>query len=167
MDEVIRIPNIENYNLEIINGVLHIPNIENYTQEIINGKLVIRPRIIYITEIELNATEINNSTIEECILKRGEEVIPTNKKKYHPVLVDIWKTMPTERILQNTNFNFKPTNERGMSGYKWNPDINMSVQYENASKTLKEIIKMVKLNNMSINLSIKLQTGRIVHFKIE
>jgi hypothetical protein len=146
--------------------VIRIPNIENYTQEIINGELILTPKKQYITEIELYATEINNSTIEEYIIKRGEEVISTNKKNYHPVLVDIWKTMPSERILENTKYKFKPTNERGASGYRWNPDINMSVQYKDAAGALEEIINMVKLNNMSINLSIKLQTGQIVHFKI-
>ena len=43
----------------------------------------------------------------------------------------------------------------------------MSFQNKNASGTLKEIINMVKVNKMSINLSIKLKTGRIIHFKIE
>jgi hypothetical protein len=118
--------------------VLRIPNIENYIREIINGELVIRRRIIYITENELlNATQITHSTIEECIIKRGEEVIST-KKKYHPVLVDIWKTINRD----------------------------MPVPGENAPTTLKKIINMVKLHNMSINLSIKLKTGEIVHFKI-
>ena len=33
--------------------------------------------------------------------------------------------------------------------------------------TLKEIINMVKVNNMSINISIMLETGGIIYFKIE
>ena len=43
----------------------------------------------------------------------------------------------------------------------------MSFQNKDATETLKEILNMVKVNKMSINLSIKLETGRIVHFKIE
>jgi hypothetical protein len=75
--------------------------------------------------------------------------------------------MPAQRILQNTTFNFKLTNEGGDDGYNWCRHINMSFQDKDSEGALKEIINMVKVNKMSINLSIKLQTGRIVHFKIE
>ena len=34
-------------------------------------------------------------------------------------------------------------------------------------KTLKEIIEMVKEKELNINLSIKLQTGNIIYFKID
>jgi hypothetical protein len=75
--------------------------------------------------------------------------------------------MPTQKILQTTTFNFKLTNENGINGYTWSRHINMSFQDKNASETLKEIINMVKVNKMTMDLSIKLQTDRIVHFKIE
>ncbi len=43
----------------------------------------------------------------------------------------------------------------------------MSFQNKDTTGTLKEIINMVKVNKLTIKLSIKLETGRIVHFKIE
>ena len=150
-----------------MNEVIRIPNIENYTQEIINGELILTPRIIYITEIELNAIQLEYSKIEECLIKRGEEILHINKKKYRSVLVNIWKSMPVQRILQNTTFNFKLTNENGEKGYKWCDDIHMSFQNKDARGTLKEILNMVKVNKLTIKLSVKLETGRIVHFKIE
>lgn len=142
-----------------------IPNIENYIQEIIDGSLILTPKKIFITENELNITQIINSKIEECVIKKGEDVIST-KTKYRSILVDIWKTMPTQKILQNTDFNFKLTEESGIDGYEWCRHINMSFQSKNASGTLKEIVKMVKINNMSIILSIKLETGKVIYFKI-
>jgi hypothetical protein len=147
--------------------LIRIPNIENYTQEIINGELILTPKKQYMTEHELNMTQITHSAIEECVIKNGEEIISINKKNYRPILHDIWKSIPTQRITENTTFNVKETNEHGILGYNWCPYINLSVQDKDAERTLKEIINMVKLNNMSINLSIKLETGRIVHFKIE
>jgi len=146
--------------------VIRIPNIENYTQEIINGELILTPKKNYITENELNMTHFTRSTIEECVVKKEEEVISTNKT-YRSVLVDIWKFMPTQKILQTTTFNFKLTNENGEKGYKWCDDIHMSFQNKDATGTLKEILNMVKVNKLAINLSIKLETGRIVYFKIE
>jgi hypothetical protein len=145
---------------------IRIPNIENYTQEIINGELILTPKKQYMTENELNMTQITRSTIVECIIKKEEENISTNTS-YRSVLVDIWKSMPTQKILQTSTFNFKLTNEIGEKGYKWCDDIHMSFQNKDARGTLKEIINMVKVNKLTIKLSIKLETGRIVHFKIE
>ena len=146
--------------------LIRIPNIENYTQEIINGELILTPKKQYITENELNITQITNSTIEECVIKKEEETISTNTR-YRSVLVDIWKSMPTQKILKTTTFNFKLTNENGEKGYKLCDDIHMSFQNKDAIGTLKEILNMVKVNKLTIKLSIKLETGRIVHFKIE
>ena len=120
----------------------------------------------YITENELIMTQITHSTIEECVIKKEEENIST-KTSYRSVLVDIWKSMPTQKILQTTTFNFKLTKENGEKGYKWCDDIHMSFQNKDATGTLKEILNMVKVNKLTIKLSIKLETGRIVHFKIE
>ena len=146
--------------------VIRIPNIDQYTQEIINGELILRPKEEYITENDLNMTLITNSKIKECLIKNGNKII-TIKKKYRRILIDIWKSMPTQKILQTTTFNFKLTKEIGKRGYKWCDDIQMSFQDKDAKGTLKEIINMVKVNNLTIKLSIKLDTGRIINFKIE
>ena len=147
--------------------LIRIPNIENYTQEIINGELILTPKKQYMTENELNITQITNSTIEECLIKKEEETISIKKTSFRSVLVDIWKSMPTQKILQTTQFNFKLTNENGIKGYHWCDAISMSFQDKNARGTLNEILNMVKVNKLTIKLSIKLETGRIVHFKIE
>ena len=145
---------------------IRIPNIENYIQEIINGELILTPKKQYITENELIMTQIKYSTIEECLIKQKEEIIST-KKSYRGVLIDILKSMPAQQILQTSKFNFKLTNENGEKGYNWCNDINMSFQDKEALETLKEILHMIKVNNLTINLCIKLETGRIVYFKIE
>ena len=43
---------------------IRIPNIENYTQEIINGELIVTPKKQYMTENDVNITHFTNSTIE-------------------------------------------------------------------------------------------------------
>lgn len=151
--------------------LIRIPNIENYTQEIINGEqpntrtLILTLKKQYITENELNMTQITHSTIEECIIKKEGVNISTNKN-YRSVLVGIWKSIPREKIFETTTFNFKLTKETGEKGYKWCDDIHMSFQNKDATGTLKEIVNMVKVNKLTIDLSIKLETGRIVYFKI-
>jgi|SaaInlV_125m_DNA_1040241.scaffolds.fasta_scaffold42800_3 hypothetical protein len=146
--------------------LIRIPNIEKYTQEIINGELILTPKKQYITENELNMTQIAYSAIEKCIIKKEGVIISTNNN-YRSVLIDVWKSMPTQKILQTTTFNFKLTKETGEKGYNWCDVINMSFQNKDATGSLKEIVNMVKVNNLTIDLSIKLETGGIVNFKIE
>jgi len=145
---------------------IRIPNIENYIIEIINGELVLTPKIIYTTENELNMIDITHSTIEECIIKKGEENISTNTK-YRSILIDIWEDMPTQKIDQNTTFNCKSTDEKGEKGYNWCKRIQMSFQDKDAKGTLKEILHMVRVNKLTIKLTIKLKTGRTIYFRIE
>ena len=144
-----------------------ISNIGNYTYEVIDGQLIFTPKKKYITENELNMTQITHSTITECLITKDDEIISENNNSYRGVVVDIWKSMPTQRILQTTTHNFKLSNENGEKGYSWCEDIHMSFQGKDAKGTLREIIHMVKVNKLSINISIRLDTGRIIHFKIE
>jgi hypothetical protein len=146
--------------------IIRIPKIENYIQEIINGDLILTPKKQFLTENELNMTQITNSSIVECLIQKGEEKIST-EKSYRGALIDIWKSMPTQKILQTTSFNFKLTNENGKKGYYWCDEIKMSFQNKDDEQTLKEIIRMVKENKLTIMLIIKLEIGRMVHFKIE
>jgi len=117
--------------------VIRIPNIENYIQEIINGELILTPKKQYITENELNMTQITHSTIVECRIKKEEATIST-KMNYRSVLLDVWKSTPTQKILQTTTFNFKLTKETGEKGYKWCDDIHMSFQSKDARGTSKK-----------------------------
>ena len=107
--------------------IIRIPNIQNYTQEIINGELVLTPRENYITENEMNMCNFTNSSIIKCLIKRQGENIST-KTRYQSILTDIWKSIPAQIIVQNTYFNVKLTNENGALGYNWCNDIGMSFQ---------------------------------------
>ena len=144
--------------------IIRIPNIENYNQEIIDGELIITPKKQYISEAELNKIDVNGSNIENCLIKK-EGIKWSSSSYFRRVLVDILKHMTTQKILQTTTFNFKLTNENGEKGYNWCDDVHMSFQSKDATGTLKEIINMVKVNKLTIDLSIKLKTGKIIHFK--
>lgn len=89
---------------------IHIPNIDNYTIKIIQGVMILTPKEVFITEEEFQRTDFRNSSILECEIKDKE--IISKKSHYKSVLVDIWKSMPTQKILQTTTFNFKLTNEK-------------------------------------------------------
>jgi hypothetical protein len=158
--------------------VIRIPNIKNYTQKFINGELILTPIQNNINKKYISENELINIMLTppliiniSCIINKDNENISTNISSksilvcLRSVLVDIWKYMPTQKILQNTTFNFKLTDENGQKGYKWCSDIHMSFQDKNAQLTLTEILSMIKINNMSINLYIKLENGTDIYFK--
>lgn len=142
--------------------VIRIPNIEHYSMEIIEGVLICTPKKRTITEDDLCKISFTSSSILDCTVRQRDKLI-SNKKKYMSVLLDIWKSMPTTRILHKTTFNMKTTNEN-MNGYKWRPEIQLSVQGKDANQTMKEIIHMVNINHYGIDISIKTHTGEIIHY---
>lgn len=47
----------------------------------------------------------------------------------------------------------------------WYEEINMYVATKDANNTFKELLNMIKINNYSITISIKLKEGRVIQFK--
>lgn len=145
-----------------------IPNIQNYTMTIEGDVLILTPKEEYnsdmITVSDLNETNLQASKIISCIVKKSEEVVSKNRKKYSPILKEIWKSMSTSKILQNTTFNMKPVKDE-TCGYKWYPDLGLSIQNKDANGTMKEILNMVKLCNYSIEISVKLKNGERICYK--
>ena len=152
MTETIRIQNIQNYIIEYINGDLI---------------LTLKQQPIYITGVKLMMTPVIGSTVLECNINNVDGLsISSGKTKYKQILVDIFKTMEPTTIIKNSTFNFKLTNEHGLNGYHWDPCLKLSIQSKCANNTLMEIIRMVKFNKYTIQISIKLETDEIIHFKI-
>jgi hypothetical protein len=71
--------------------------------------------------------------------------------------------MPTQRILQSTTFNMKLGiyNEKG---YHWSKKLNLSVQNKDSNGCMIELLNMIHVNNLYINLKIKLKTNKVVKF---
>ena len=149
-----------------MSDIIRIPNISKYKQEIIDDELILTLRKIYIDEEEFNKLSLTSSKINECTVKNNENIISYQKRFYRTILNDIWKTMPAQKLLQHTTFNIKLTDEKSLNGYDWNKDLKMSIQGKDANLTMIEIIKMVKLNRYSLDMSIQLKEGKEIYFKI-
>jgi hypothetical protein len=150
-----------------MNNIIRIPNINNYHQAIINNELVLTPIYNYITLDELLDKNLTNSKINYCIITdiNADNEIISNSIKYNRILIDIYKYLPASFILQNTTFNIKLTNENGNKGYHFYSEINMSVQAKDANGTFKEIIKMINLNNYKIDIGIELSNNEKINYK--
>lgn len=142
---------------------IKISNIDNYSIIIKNGEMILTPIIRKITDDDLNIISLTHSNIIKTIIMNNEELI-SNKNKYNSILIDIYKSMPTQKIVQNTNMNIKLTNENGKKGYIFYPELNLSIQGKDANGTLKEIINLVKINNYKFDIYIRLETNELINY---
>ena len=138
---------------------IKIPNISNYIMEIVDDTLILTSKIKYITESDMNKICLLDSIILSC--KINDEDV--DRLKYKSILIYIYKQMTANMILQNTEMNIKlvETNE---NGYTWYKDIHMSIQGKDSNLTFKEIIRMIKLNKMKLDIEIQLKHKEIIHF---
>ena len=144
-------------------NIIKIQNIDLYTQEIIDGTLILTLKRNYVSEDILLSKDLTNSNITYCKLNN----IDLKKLKYKSILIQIYKDMPTNQILQNTTFNFKLNNINGEDGYVWCNDIKMSMQNKDANGTIIEIIKMLKLMHYKFEIGIKLKDNQIIYYKTD
>lgn len=118
-----------------------------------------------LTDYEIEKANLTHSTILECVIKSGDNIISSNKTKYIQVLLDIWKSMnPQTKIISNTGFNIKFSKENE-KGYRWNEELQFSFQSKDATSTFREIITMVKLNNYNIYICIELKNKQVIFYK--
>ena len=73
--------------------------------------------------------------------------------------------MSIERVIQTTKFTFSLKDENENNMLVWYEEINMYVATKDANNTFKELLNMIKINNYSIIISIKLKEGRVIQFK--
>ena len=143
----------------------HIHNSENCALEIINGVLMLTPSNVFIIEEEFQKKDfLNDSIILQCEIKNNEEII-SKKTTYIGLLIDVWKTMSNERVIQTTKFKFSLKDESENNMLVWYEEINMYVATKDANNTFKELLNMIKINNYSIKISIKLKEGRVIQLK--
>ena len=123
------------------------------------------PKIQFLTERELLSKSITDCMLDDCEIRtRDGKKVSSGRMMWDLLLVDIWKSIPRETLLEHTTFNFKETLEKG---YYWCREINMACQYKDQDESLKEIITLVKANDLTIELSIKISPNQFICFKIE
>ena len=91
-----------------------------------------------------------------------EATVISEQTKYAAVLVDVWASMCAQKVLQNTSFNFKLTDEHGVKGFHWNGTLRMSFQRKDATATMREIMRMVEVNRYEMDMTVRLGHGRHV-----
>ena len=144
---------------------ISIPNISDYDLKTVNNVLIITPKTTYLSKDEFLNNDFTSSKILKCEITKNNNLLISNNLNYKKILHNIWKTMTSSKILQNTTFNMKLTNENGERGYVWYDDLKLSIQSKNANNSIKEIFNMVNINNYSITLKIQLVNNNIINYK--
>jgi hypothetical protein len=142
-------------------NIITIPNIQEYTQQIINGNLVLTRIIPFVNEGILFTKNLRGSTIIECKINNNNNEI----KKYKKLLIHLYSTTDIETILQNTTLNISQQ-EIYDRGFEYYNGLGISIQGADARRTLKEIINIVKIKNFSMELKIKLRNDEVIRFII-
>ena len=147
-----------------MDNTITIPNIQEFTQQIIDGNLVLTRIIPFIDEATLFQKNLRGSIITECKINNMNIDIK-NKYKYKKLLVYIYSNTDIETILQHTILNISQQ-EIYDKGFEYYNDLGLSIQGADARRTLKEIINIIKIENCSMKLKIKLKNDEIIRFII-
>jgi len=132
-----------------MNNIITIPNIQEFMQQIINGNLVLTRIFPYIDEVTLFQQNLRKSNIIECKINN----INIDIKKYKKLLIYLYSTTDIGIILQNTILNISQE-EKYDKGFEYYNQLGLSIQGADARRTLNEIINIIKIKNYSIELKI-------------
>jgi len=155
-----------------MNEIIRIPNINNYEVKIINNELFLIPILSklrnYITnEEELFRKDLTNSSIIYCIIKDNDNFIEIPANYPHiRCLINLYTKFPKSFILSKTKLkvSLKKENYNNI-GFIYYPEIEMSIDDKDTNESLKEIMNMIRINNFKIELGIVLSNGDNIYYK--
>ena len=143
-----------------------IDNISGYSIVYKDNKLILTPlkKVVFEPEIYDHITKCSIISFTISNIKIG-------KLKFNSILSDIWNTMTEYDIIKNTSYRFKYKHElktdKDIINFK-NHLTNINMYYCNKSgiDTFREIVKMVKLNKLSMNMIIENREKQIIELNI-
>ena len=118
-----------------------------------------------INENDFNNIDFTYSKIKLCIIDRS---IITNADKlfYKKILLKLYKLLDNNVIINNTTFNIKDK-QYIKNGYKWYPELGLSIQGKSSQDTLNEIIHQTKSLKIDFYIEIELNDNEIVKMDFE
>ncbi len=123
-----------------MDNIITIPNIQDFTEQRINGNLVLTRKIPVIDEAPLFQKDLRGSAITECKINN----VNNNIYKFNKLLIYLYSTTDIATILQNTTLKILQE-ERYDKGFKYYNNLGVSIQGTETRRTLKEIINIAKI----------------------
>ena len=148
------------------NGSITIDNISDYVLKFEDNKLTIN--IKYSSINDSSNVEFTKSTVLECIVKKDDIIVSNNPKKYADLWYDSLDYCELDYIKEKykdlKSFNFE-TNER-IKDWSWQNKHKFAYRRKNANGTLKEIFDIIREIELQVDIKIKLDSGKILHYKV-
>ena len=143
-----------------------IDNISGYSIVYKDNKLILTPlkKVVFEPEIYDHITKCN---IMSCTISN----IKIEKLKFNSILSDIWNTMTEYDIIKHASYTFKYKHqleeEKDKKNFKnYQQNIKMYYYGKSARETFREIVKMVKLNKLSMDMVIEKSNKQLIEFNI-
>ena len=143
-----------------------IDNISDYSIVYKDNKLILTPLKKQVSEPEIY-DHITKCNILDCKISD----IKITKLKFNSILSDIWNTMTEYDVKSKSSYRFKYKHqingEKEIINFK-NHLLKIDMYYCNKSgiDTFKEIVRMIKLNKLSMNIIIENSKKQIIEFSI-
>ena len=142
-----------------------IENISNYSIKFIDNKLILLPNKIHVSESDIY-DYINKCNIISCKISN----IKIEKLRFQSILSSIWNTMSQFEIGKHSSYKFKRKEdlieEKDIKNYKnYQKNIDMWFCNKSGPDTFREIVNMVKLNNLNMDIVIQ-KDNQSIEFNI-
>ena len=145
-----------------MDNIITIPNIEEYTQQIIKGNLILTRIEPTITETLLFEKCLRGSIILEC--KINNDILDKkNYNKYKKILIYLYSKTDNQTIIDKTTLNIS-TDKLHSKGFEYYDILQLSIQGVESKRILKEIINFIKILNYKMEIKLKLKDDTIIKF---
>lgn len=117
-------------------------------------------------EINFNNIDLIKSKIIKCKIVNKENKIISLAVKYRKILIDIWKSESNKDDIINKNklFKFLDVEETDKTDFNYCKEIDLWFRNNSSNISFKQIRENIKKNDYKIDISIKLENDRIIHY---
>ena len=147
-------------NIEEIDKIYVLTLNEHFTWKIVDNKIIIKKKIKTLYTIdEIKLINFRNSRVEKVSI--NNTII--NNDNYNSIIKYLFEDIIKDgaQIIRNSILNIK-TVQRDDSGFHYLESIGISYQGIDSNKAIIEICNQCKVNNIILNLTIKLNNDELV-----
>ena len=147
-------------NIEEIDKIYVLTLNEHFTWKIVDNKIIIKKKIKTLYTIdEIKLINFRNSRVEKVSI--NNTII--NNNNYNSIIKYLFEDIIKDgaQIIRNSILNIK-TVYRDDSGFHYLESIGISYQSIDSNKAIIEICNQCKVNNIILNLTIKLNNDELV-----
>ncbi len=111
---------------------------------------------------EIFGIDLTYSKVISCIINNNK----LRNLSYRGILIHVLQNMNRKTMLEQFSFNYSLKNMNSVGGYYWCKNLKISFQAKGAQHTLKEIIRLVYINNWSLKIKIKQFNTKIICYEL-